>query len=177
MANAVFDGTSAIMLSGETAMGDHPDLVVSVMSKIAGQAEEDAFAMDYYQNIEYANDADTTNAICDAACTTARDIKASAVIAVTMSGYTARRLSKFRPSELIIAATPDKKTYHQLSMSWGVNPVPALFQQDANVLFTHAIDCAKNYDLVHEGELVVITAGNGGCTDVLKVMSVPGLKR
>ena len=62
-------------------------------------------------------------------------------------------------------------------MSWGVNPVPALYQQDANVLFTHAIDCAKNYDLVYEGELVVITAGNGGCTDVLKVMTVPGLKR
>lgn len=178
VANAVFDGTSAIMLSGETAMGDHPELVVSVMAKIAMQAEQDAFAMDYYSNIDYVNDfTDTTNAICDAACTTAKDMKAKAIIAVTMSGYTARRASKFRPQEAIIAATPDPKTYHQLSMSWGVYPVPAIFQQDANVLFTHAIDCAKNYDLVKEGDLVVILAGTGGDTDVLKVMTVKGMRK
>lgn len=177
VANAIFDGTSAIMLSGETAMGDHPELVVSVMAKIAMQAEQDAFDMDYYSNIDYVNDADTTNAICDAACTTAKDLKAKAIIAVTMSGYTARRASKFRPQEMIIAATPDTKTYHQLSMSWGVYPVPAIFQQDANVLFTHAIDCAKNYDLVKEGDLVVILAGTGGDTDVLKVMTVTGMRK
>lgn len=176
VANAVFDGTSAIMLSGETAMGEHPALVVEVMSKIAEQAEHDAFEMDVYRNVQYDNDTnDTTNAICDAACTTAKDVGATAIIAVTMSGYTARRMSKFRPSQAIIAATPNEKTFHQLALSWGVYPVTALYQQDANVLFDHAVACAKRYGLVRENDRVVIAAGAAGAegvTDVLKVQTV-----
>lgn len=176
VANAVFDGTSAIMLSGETAMGEHPALVVEVMAKIAEQAEHDAFEMDVYRNVQYDNDTnDTTNAICDAACTTAKDVGATAIIAVTMSGYTARRMSKFRPSQAIIAATPNEKTFHQLALSWGVYPVTALYQQDANVLFDHAVACAKRYGLVRENDRVVIAAGAAGAegvTDVLKVQTV-----
>ena len=173
VANAVFDGTSAIMLSGETAAGDHPALVVEVMSKIAEQAEKDAFEMDVYRGVQYENDTnDTTNAICDAACTTARDVKATAIIAVTMSGYTAKRMSKFRPRQLIIAATPNEKTFHQLALSWGVYPVTALYQPDANVLFDHAIACAKRYGLIGENDRVVIAAGAQGVTDVLKVQMV-----
>lgn len=175
VANAVFDGTSAIMLSGETAAGEHPELVVEVMAKIAEQAEQDAFEMEVYRGVQYDNDTnDTTNAICDAACTTARDVGATAVIAVTMSGYTARRMSKFRPSQLIIAATPNEKTFHQLSLSWGVYPVVALYQPDANVLFDHAIACAKRYGLIGENDRVVIAAGAQGVTDVLKVQWVKG---
>ena len=173
VANAVFDGTSAIMLSGETAAGDHPALVVEVMSKIAEQAERDAFEMDVYRGVQYDNDTnDTTNAICDAACTTARDVGATAVIAVTMSGYTARRMSKFRPLQLIVAATPNEKTFHQLALSWGVYPVSALYQPDANVLFDHAVACAKRYGLIKENDRVVIAAGAQGVTDVLKVQTV-----
>ena len=109
------------MLSGETAIGDHPELVVQVMASIALQAEKDAFDMDIYKDVQYDIDMnDTTNAICDAACTTARDVKATAIIAITKSGYTARRVSKFRPREIIIATTPSEKTYHQLTLSWGV---------------------------------------------------------
>jgi len=175
VANAVFDGTSAIMLSGETAAGEHPPLVVEVMSKIAEQAEQDAFEMDIYRGVQYDNDTnDTTNAICDAACTTARDVGATAIIAVTMSGYTARRMSKFRPHQAIIAATPNEKTFHQLALSWGVYPVTALYQPDANVLFDHAVACAKRYGLVHETDRVVIAAGSEGFTDVLKVQTVKG---
>lgn len=175
VANAVFDGTSAIMLSGETAAGDHPELVVEVMSKIAQQAEKDAFEMDIYRGVQYDNDTnDTTNAICDAACTTARDVGATAIIAVTMSGYTARRMSKFRPNQAIIAATPNEKTFHQLALSWGVYPVTALYQPDANVLFDHAVACAKRYGLVKEDDRVVIAAGSEGFTDVLKVQTVKG---
>lgn len=115
VANAVFDGTSAVMLSGESAVGDHPALVVEVMSRIVQKAEEDAFEMDAYRGIKYDIDAgDTTNAVCDAACTTARDVHAKAIIAVTKSGVAARRVSKFRPPEPIIAATPTKKP----STSW-----------------------------------------------------------
>ncbi len=173
VANAVFDGTSAIMLSGETAAGDHPALVVEVMARIAEQAEQDAFEMEIYRGVQYDNDTnDTTNAICDAACTTARDVGATAIIAVTMSGYTARRMSKFRPRQAIIAATPNEKTFHQLALSWGVYPVTALYQQDANVLFDHAVACAKRYGLVKENDRVVIAAGAGGVTDVLKVQTV-----
>ncbi len=175
VANAVFDGTSAIMLSGETAAGEHPELVVEVMSKIAQQAEKDAFEMDIYRGVQYDNDTnDTTNAICDAACTTARDVGATAIIAVTMSGYTARRMSKFRPNQAIIAATPNEKTFHQLALSWGVYPVTALYQPDANVLFDHAVACAKRYGLVKEDDRVVIAAGSEGFTDVLKVQTVKG---
>lgn len=175
VANAVFDGTSAIMLSGETAAGEHPALVVEVMAKIAEQAEQDAFEMDIYRGMQYDNDTnDTTNAICDAACTTAKDVGATAIIAVTMSGYTARRMSKFRPQQAIIAATPNEKTFHQLALSWGVYPVTALYQPDANVLFDHAVACAKRYGLVHENDRVVIAAGSEGYTDVLKVQTVKG---
>ena len=175
VANAVFDGTSAVMLSGETAMGDHPDLAVSVMAKIACQAENDAFSMNFYSGVRYENDVnDTANAICDAACTTARDVNATAIIAVTMSGFTARRVSKFRPHEIIVAATPDSKTFHQLALSWGVYPVMALFQRNSEELFKHAIACAKKYAYVKGGDRVVITAGNGGSTNVLKVEIVGG---
>ena len=173
VANAVFDGTSAIMLSGETAAGDHPALVVEVMAKIAEQAERDAFEMEVYRGVQYDNDTnDTTNAICDAACTTAKDVGATAIIAVTMSGYTARRMSKFRPRQSIVAATPNEKTFHQLALSWGVYPVSAIYQPDANVLFDHAIACAKRYGLIGENDRVVIAAGEQGVTDVLKVKMV-----
>ena len=177
VANAVFDGTSAVMLSGETAMGDHPAHVVEVMAKIAEQAERDAQEMGVYDGVRYDSDFfDLTNAICDAACTTARDIRAKAIIAVTNSGTTARRVSKFRPSEPIVAATPDKKTFHQLSLSWGVFPVLALNQDDTERLFLHAIDCARQLDIVNKGDKVVITAGvplrQSGTTNLLKVQEV-----
>ncbi len=177
VANAVFDGTSAVMLSGETAAGDHPALVVRVMAQIAEQAEKDAFEMDIYRGIKYESDTtDVTNAICDAAATTAKDVYAKAIIAVTKSGLTARRVSKFRPAQMIIAATPEQKTFHQLSLSWGVVPVLALNQNSTDDLFVHAIDCAKQFDLVSTGDKVVITAGVPlnleGTTNLLKVQIV-----
>ncbi|MBQ8213333.1 MAG: pyruvate kinase [Clostridia bacterium] len=177
VANAVFDGTSAVMLSGETAAGDHPALVVKVMARIAEQAENDALDMDFYREIQYdGDDADITNAICDAAATTARDMGAKVIIAVTKSGLTARRVSKFRPAQTIVAATPEVKTFHQLALSWGVLPVLALHQNDTDRLFTHAIDCAKQVDIVSPGDRVVITAGVPlnieGMTNLLKVQIV-----
>ncbi len=177
VANAVFDGTSAVMLSGETAMGDHPALVVRVMGKIAAQAEKDAFEIGSYRAIAgHERDAgDPTDAICDAACTTARDLNATAILSVTRSGYTAQHLSKFRPAEPIVAATPDEKTYNQLALCWGVYPIRARYQADTSVLVTHAIDCAKRYGYVKVGDRVVVTAGGtgeSGTTDVLKVQLV-----
>ncbi len=177
VANAVFDGTSAVMLSGETATGDHPARVVRVMAKIAEQAECDAIEMDAYNGIIYETlEFDTTNAICDAAVTTARDLNADMIIAVTKSGHTARRVSKFRPAPPIVAATPEKKTYHQLSLSWGVLPVLSLSQLDTDSLFQHAIDCAKTLSVAKRGDVAVITAGVPlnltGTTNLIKVQIV-----
>ena len=177
VANAVFDGTSAVMLSGESAMGQYPVRSVEVMAKIACQAETDAFALDAYKDWNALIDtSDTTTAICDAACTTARDIHAKAIIAVTTSGQTARRMSKFRPQMPIVAATPSEKTLHQLALSWGVYPVKANVQNTTDSLFTHAIDCAKQIDIVEDGDMVVISGGvplnTRGTTNTIKVQTV-----
>ena len=177
VANAVFDGTSAVMLSGESAAGEYPVESVRTMARIAEQAEKDAFEMGVYKSMLFdAMFNDTTNAICDAACTTARDVKAKAIIAVTLHGQTARGISKYRPFEPIVAATPVEKAYHQLALSWGVYPVLALNQNNTDDLFLHAVDCARNLDLVQTGDLVVITAGVplsvSGTTNLLKVQTV-----
>ncbi len=177
VANAVFDGTSAVMLSGETAMGKYPALAVEVMGRIVTQAENDAFEMDAYAGISYEIDNnDTTNAVCDATCTTARDISAKAIIAVTKSGQTARRMSKFRPVQPIVAATPVEKTFHQLALSWGVFPVLARLQSNSDELLLHAIDCAKQIDAVENGDIVVIAAGipldTTGSTNLMRVAVV-----
>ncbi len=174
VANAVFDGTSAVMLSGETAAGKYPVHSVEVMARIVAQAEKDAFDMKVYKNVDYELDAtDTTNALCDAACTTARDINAKAIIALTKSGQTARRMSKFRPFEPIIAATPEEKTYNQLALSWGVYPVLSLKQDTFEKLFQHAVDCAKQIKMVSDGDRVVVVAGIpldiAGNTNIMKV--------
>lgn len=176
VANAVFDGTSAVMLSGETAVGKFPVNVVKVMAKIAEQAEIDALNLKAYKT-EYDLDfTDTTNAICDAACTTARDIKATAIVALTKYGQTARRMSKFRPAVPIVAATPVEKTFYQLSLSWGVYPVLAIEQKTSDELLLHAADCAKLIDIAKDGDRVVIAAGipldTSGSTNLIKVSVV-----
>lgn len=173
VANAVFDGTSAVMLSGETAAGKYPVIAVKTMAKIVKQAEKDAFEMGSFQNVSYHNTFETTNAISDAACTTAKDLHAKAIIALTMSGRTARRISKYRPDSLVIAATPSVSTFPQLYLSWGVFPVISRVIGTSDELFIHAIDCAKKVGLVDEGDKVVIVAGLpldiSGNTNILKV--------
>ena len=176
IANAVFDGTSAVMLSGETAAGAHPIEAVRVMATVARQAERDAFRNHMYKHNYETKANDITNAICDATCTTAADINARAIIAVTKHGKTARRMSKFRPEQIVVAATPEPKTFHQLSLSWGVCPVLARYQSTTDDLFRHALDCAKQIDVVENGDFVVITGGVplgvAGSTNILKVQKV-----
>ena len=179
VANAVFDGTSAVMLSGETAVGKYPLLAVRAMARIAEQAEKDAVESDAYNDMKYVIDEDdVTAALCDAACTTARDIRAKAIVTLTTTGKSARRMSKFRPTQPIVAATPLEKTFHQLALSWGVYPVLSLRQETLERLLVHAVDCAKELDLVAPGDLVVIAAGvpvlTPGNTNLLKVEAVKG---
>ena len=159
VANAVFDGTSAVMLSGETAAGQYPVNAVAAMASIAEQAEEDLNAIRPNQMETFDNLADITNAVCDAACSAAKDLNAKAIITVSKSGQTARNISKFRPSQPIICATPEAKSFHQLALSWGVYPVIARYQKDYDTLMVHAVDCAKQIDMVEKGDVAVVVAG------------------
>ena len=178
VANAVFDGTSATMLSGETASGNYPVQAVQAMARILTQAEEYALENGLYAAIQTQGDPeDITNAISAAACTTARELGARAIIADTTTGTAARRVSKQRPEQLIVAATPRVQTYHQLALSWGVVPLLTKPAQDVDELLESTIQTAKAGGLIAAGDTVVMTAGAPlnvqGSTNMLKVEKVP----
>ena len=175
VANAIYDGTSAIMLSGETAAGKYPVEAVRTMASIAERTESD---IDYRQQFRDRGDevsASITDAISHATCTTAHDLGAAAIISVSKSGRTARMVSKYRPGIQIIACTSDETTYHQLSLSWGVIPVLVDEQKDTDSLFECAVNAALEGGYVKDGDLVVITAGvpvgMSGTTNLLKVQT------
>ena len=160
VANAVFDGTSAVMLSGETAMGAYPVEAVAAMAKIAEQAEQDDPRFLPGGNTWYEMDSsDTTNAVGHAACTLARDINAKAIMSITKSGYTALRMSKFRPATMLLAATPHEKTYHQMAMLWGVCPLMVENLQNVDVLVYRCLEEGRRKGLLLAGDKVVISAG------------------
>lgn len=176
VANAIYDGTSAIMLSGETAAGKYPVESVKAMSRIACYTEAD---IDYKKMLATRNLDDTpnvTNAISHATCTTAHDLGAAAILTVTKSGQTARFISKFRPSCPIIGCTPDPKVYRQLNLSWGVVPVMTKENKSTDALFDDAVSSSVKKDLLSNGDLVVITAGVplgiSGTTNLMKVQIV-----
>lgn len=175
VANAVFDGTTAVMLSGETAAGQFPVEAVATMAKIAAQAEADQPTVPGRDTIWHEMDAlDVTNAVGHAACTLAKDIKAGAIMAITKTGYTAKRMSKFRPEIMIVGATPYEKTYHQLALVWGVRPVMANYRYEIEDLFGHCVRKAIRAGLIECGEKVVITAGLPvdvpGNTNIIRVV-------
>ena len=173
VANAIYDGTSAIMLSGETAAGLYPIESVQIMSRIAIQTEMD---IDYIKRLKnrYTDDAtNVTNAISRSTCTSAHDLDASAIITVTKSGRTARMISKYRPNCPIIGCTTSEHTYRQLSMTWGVTPVLVDNMDHTPDVFETAMKAAENTGLVSNGDLVVITGGVplgvSGTTNLMKV--------
>ncbi len=175
VANAVFDGTTAVMLSGETAAGQFPVEAVETMAKIAVQAEEDQVKMPPRNMIWHEmNATDVTNAVGHAACTLAKDINASAIIAITKTGYTARRMAKFRPDITIVGATPYIKTFHQLALVWGVRPMLAHYRYEIEALFEHCAHKALKAGLINEGDNVVLSAGVPvdvpGNTNIIRVL-------
>lgn len=176
VANAIYDGTSVIMLSGETAAGKYPVESVKTMARIAERAEEDIDYRNRFFGRKSDQTRDVTNAISHATCTTAYDLEAEAVITVTQSGMTARMISKYRPQMPIIGCTTNAKVYRQLSMSWGVSPVLCEMQDNTDSLFNHAVDRSKDRGLIEDGDLVVITAGVPlgipGTTNLIKVQTV-----
>lgn len=176
VANAIYDGTSAIMLSGETAAGKHPVEAVSTMALIAETTEKDINYISRLSKRPLATVKNRTNAISHAAVTTAHDIGAKAVITVTKSGSTARNLSKFRPSCMIIGCTPSETVLRQMSMSWGVYPVFMDEKESTDELFASAVKAAETAGYISKGDVVVLTAGIplgvAGTTNMLKVDEV-----
>lgn len=176
VANAIYDGTSAIMLSGETAAGEYPVEAVRTMAAIAERTERDINYRGRFFSRVSSDLPDITNAISHATCTTALDLGATAIVTVTWSGTTARMLSKYRPEIPIIACTHQDTTYRQLALSWGVTPLKIDVQEDTDTLFAHAVEAAKQAGYVENGNLVVITAGVplgvNGTTNLLKVQVV-----
>lgn len=174
VANAIYDGTSCIMLSGETAAGSYPVEALETMVRIAEKAEQNINYIKRFNSRDNSDIAfDVTNAISHATCTTAHDLGAKAIITVTKSGMTARQLSKFRPLYPIVGCTTDDHVYRQLNLSWGVSPLLIDEETDTDALFDHAVDAAEKAGLVASGDLVVITAGMplgvSGTTNMMKV--------
>ncbi|MCI8282017.1 MAG: pyruvate kinase [Lachnospiraceae bacterium] len=173
VANAIYDGTSAIMLSGETAAGLYPVEAVMTMVKIAARAEQDIDYRAKFKRRESMSNPDITNAISHATCTTAEDLNASAIITVSHSGRTARMVSKYRPSCPVIGCTMSEKVCRQLNLSWGVTPLVLKRMENADELFEHAVDEAEKAGLIEMGDITVITAGIplgvSGTTNMVKV--------
>ena len=164
VANAVYDGTSAIMLSGETSVGKYPVETVAAMSRIAETAEE---TIDYEQRrlsrgefkyMELEGDA-KTNAIAHAVCSTSNDLDAKCIVAFTESGSTARAVSGRRPGKNIIAPTPKVDTYHRMAMYWGITPCVVRRPVSSADLYTQAVGAAARHAGAGVDDIIVVTAG------------------
>ena len=172
VANAVYDGTSAVMLSGETAAGKYPVRTVQIMAKIAETAEENIDFVKLFHNADFRI-RNAVDAISHSACGMAIDLNAKAIIACSLSGMTARMVSRFRAPAPIIGLTTDEKTWRRLALSWGV--IPALCEQftSTDVLFYTAKKIAKDVLTLKKGDRIVITGGNtngrSGNTSLIKV--------
>ena len=173
VANAVYDGTSAIMLSGETAAGDYPVEALQTMVKIASRTEQDINYTSRLKKRGILINPDITNAIAHATCTTAMDLNASAIITVSNSGRTARMVSKYRPTCPIIGCSVNKDVCRKMNLSWGVTPLLVELKHNSDELFDHAVDKAEEMGLIKQGEIVVLTAGVplgiSGTTNMIKV--------
>ena len=176
VANAVFDGTSCVMLSGETASGKYPVEALETMVDIAMAAEG---AIDYwkrFRNTPFDNTTSITDAISHTSCLTAMDLEASAIITPTQSGYTARMISRFRPGCVVAALTTEERVRRQLAISWGVMPYLTGNVDSTDRLFSMCVDSARKEGVVEPGDTVVITAGvpigKSGSTNLIKAQVV-----
>jgi pyruvate kinase len=176
IANAIYDSTSAIMLSGETANGKYPIECIKVMAKTAMTTEA---AIDYQtrffsRKFEYGND--ITGAITNSTVNTAYNLNADAIIVVTKSGHTAQTISRLRPSIPIITTTPSIKVFYQLALNWGITPILSESKNDFEDLVKTAINLSQNAKLIKDGDLVVITAGVpvgfSGTTNLIRIETV-----
>ena len=175
VANAIYDGTTAIMLSGETAAGKYPIEAVKTMAKIAERTEQD---IDYKNRMKRRDivKQDITTAISHATCDTAMDLDAKAIITVTISGFTANMVSRYKPNCPIIACSTSAQVCRQMNLCWGVTPIGILQEDTADHLFMTAIETTKREGLIESGDTVVLTAGVplgvSGKTNMIRVIEV-----
>lgn len=173
VANAIYDGTDAIMLSGETAAGKYPIESVKTMASIAKRVEDTLDYQSLLKNRMLLKDLTITNAISHATCTLAVDIEANAIITSTSSGYTAKSVSSYRPKAPVIAAVSSEKIMRRLSLVWGVEAVLGSEVKSTDEMFERSVELAKNSGYVKTGDSVVITAGvpigQVGTTNLIKV--------
>lgn len=177
VANAIYDGTGAIMLSGETAAGKYPVEAVQTMARIAERIEQEVNYKKRFNIFEMNHDHVTVcDAISHATVMTAHDLNAEAIVSVTLSGSTARRVSKYRPSSPIIACSIDDQVLRQLNITWGVTPIKIEKKEHTSELFNHALEEAKKAGLLKDNDIAVITAGiplgKEGATNMIKVQKV-----
>lgn len=175
VANAILDGTSAVMLSGETAVGAYPIAAVRTMVALSLEAEAGLHQYGYLQQILPHPSHVVTEAIAQAAITMANHLKAAAIISLTETGFTSRLISKYRPDCLILAVTSSLTVVRRLAMNWGVSP--AHYQGDGSDedRIQFAISHAKQLDHVKTGDIIVVTAGHSrqaGSTDMIRVLTV-----
>ena len=173
VANAIYDGTDATMLSGESAAGKYPVESVKTMAQIAKEVENsESYKEKFAGKYEFAADS-VTAAISLATCQTSEELGAEAIITSTGSGLTARTVSKYRPQTPIIAVTPNKRVLHQMAMTWGVSPLLAARSSTTDEMMDNAISTAVDHNLIEEGDLVTITAGTpvgiSGTTNLIKI--------
>ena len=175
VANAVYDGTSAVMLSAETAAGKHPVLTIETMARIAERTEQTIHYAKRFASTDF-NIKNTVDAISHATCGMAIDIGAKAIAVCSLSGMTARMVSRFRPPVDILGITTNEKTWRRLSLSWGITPVMCELHSSLDVLFYAAKNLAVDAFGLNKGDKLVITGGltNGvsGNTNVIKVESI-----
>ena len=176
IANAIYDGTTAIMLSGESAAGLYPVEAVKTMAKIAERTEEDIDYNSRLRRRKDIDDIDTTTAISHATCTTAMDLKAAAIVTVTISGFTAGMIARYKPSCPIIACSVSPRTCRQLNLAWGVTPIWIARESTAEDLFDEAVHAAEKEGYIKKGDKVVLTAGVplgvSGRTNMIRVVEV-----
>lgn len=176
IANAIYDGTTAIMLSGESAAGLYPVAAVKMMAKIAECAEQDINYRHRMHQMEEIDKTDITTAIAYATCSAAMDLNAAAIITVTMTGFTAQAIARFKPSCRVVACSINERAARQLNLLWGVNPVILRREETTDELFADAIEAVKKMGYVKEGDVVVITAGMplgvAGTTNMIHVMEI-----
>jgi pyruvate kinase len=160
VANAVLDGTDAVMLSGETAIGDNPVRVVQTMDRIVRQIESSAeYGETREQHVPAAEDESRTEALSRAARYLSRDVNATAIVAASESGYTARKTAKFRPGVPVVATTPNDRVRRQLALSWGVIPQYAGYRNGIDDIMDDAVDAALDADVAASGDTLVVLSG------------------
>ena len=160
VANAIYDSTSAVMLSGETAAGKYPIRVVQIMKEIAEETEKDFNYRQLFANDSAVAFNDITSSVALASVKTAYSSRAKGIFVFTNSGFSARALSRLRPEIPIIALTPHVKVYHQLALEWGVTPALSFEQKNIQEAFIQISNFALSQEIVQLGDLVVVVAGN-----------------